>query len=202
MTPRLTVLHVPDCPHVAALLDNLREVTDVPVETREIATEAEAVASGMAGSPTLLVDGRAPFGTPDGRERGLACRLFYDEHDRPVPVPSVAQLRMVVAESNDHAEVLSAWRGRALPMDPALRVAHQATLRSFAETGRAPDGLDASLLRELHELDAIRLAPDGRTAGSPSRIRSPLRRPGTASRSAAGPRCTRCAPSTRSASRR
>jgi len=73
-------------------------------------------------------------------------------------------------------EVLSAWRTRALPLDPVEKAVHQAILRGFAATGHPPTGGDldavtagfgratADVLAALHELDAIRLAPDGRTA--------------------------------------
>jgi hypothetical protein len=51
----------------------------------EIRTTAEAVAAGMAGSPTLLVNGRDPFGPADGSECecGVACRIYRDEQGRP-----------------------------------------------------------------------------------------------------------------------
>jgi hypothetical protein len=58
---RLEVLHVPDCPHLAPLLVRLREVTDLPITTRVIDSDAEAAQFGMAGSPTLLIDGVDPF---------------------------------------------------------------------------------------------------------------------------------------------
>lgn len=112
----LTVLHIPDCPNLAPMLAGLREVTDVPVSTREVRSEAEAAALGMAGSPTLLVDGHDPFRTPEACECGLSCRLYRDEQGRAVPVPSTAQLRTAVAPGNDHAEVLSVWRRRAVPL--------------------------------------------------------------------------------------
>jgi hypothetical protein len=70
-------------------------------------------------------------------------------------------------------EVLSAWRARALPLDPVEKAVHQAILRAFAATGRPPahsdldpvtagsDRSTGDVLAALHELDAIRLAPDG-----------------------------------------
>lgn len=65
MTLRLEVLHVPDCPNLRPLLDRLRQVTGLEVYTREISTTEEAVALGMAGSPTLLINGVDPFAEPD-----------------------------------------------------------------------------------------------------------------------------------------
>lgn len=153
----LEVVHVPGCPNLAGLLDNLRAVTDLPIGTREVTTDAEAAAAGMNGSPTLLVNGHDPF-APPGSTPGLSCRLHRDEHGHPVGTPSPAQLRQAL--------VLSTWRGRALPVDPGQRAAHRAVLRAFATTGRAPDprDLDREALTALHDLDAIRLGPDGRVA--------------------------------------
>ena len=73
-------------------------------------------------------------------------------------------------------EVLSAWRTRALPLDPVEKAVHQAILRSFATTGHPPAAADldpttaggerstAEVLKALHDIDAIRLAPDGQIA--------------------------------------
>ena len=93
MSITLEVLHVPGCPNAAPLLEHLRQATDLPVTTREITTEVEAATSGMAGSPTLLVDGRDPFSGPEGCACGIACRIYRDEHGRVAPAPSAAQLR-------------------------------------------------------------------------------------------------------------
>jgi hypothetical protein len=78
-------------------LDRLREVTDLPVTTREITTDADAAALGMAGSPTLLINGADRFSAPDRCDHGLSCRLYRDEDGRVVPTPSVPQLREALA---------------------------------------------------------------------------------------------------------
>lgn len=140
----------------------------------------------MAGSPTLLIDGVDPFATPQDSDCdcGVSCRLYRDHQGQIVAAPSVEQLREVIttaanaatAATAESGEVLSAWRARTLPLDPAERAVHQLTLRAFAITGRqpTPDDLDAvaadsgrsaaEVLKALHDLDAIRLAPDGRIA--------------------------------------
>jgi alkylmercury lyase-like protein len=208
MTATLEVLHVADCLNLPPLLERLREATDLPVAAREIRTTAEAEAAGMAGSPTLLVNGRDPFSPAYGSacECGVACRIYRDEQGRPVPVPSIAQLRAALAayggpirpggrapaavlpaegspaldcvscEPGQPGAVLSAWRTRALPLDLVEKAVHQAVLRSFATTGHAPTASRLApviadsgravdeVWRALHELDAIRLAPDGRVA--------------------------------------
>jgi hypothetical protein len=73
-------------------------------------------------------------------------------------------------------DVLSAWRARALPLDPVEKAVHQAVLCAFAATGRPPARREldavtagsgratADVLAALHELDAIRLGPDGGVA--------------------------------------
>ncbi len=176
--PRLDVLHVAECPNLAALLERLRELTDLPVTLREITTDVEAAASGMAGSPTLLIDGADPFGSPDDCGCGVACRLYRDDDGRLVPVPSAEQLRRALRDATpsgpaDVVDALAAARARAAPLDPAQRAVHQAILRHFAAAGRPPTraGLDAvtadpartaAALAELHDLDAIRLDLAGR----------------------------------------
>ncbi|RZU13905.1 hypothetical protein EV645_4762 [Kribbella rubisoli] len=93
----LEVLHVPDCPNLAPMLERLAEVTDLPIATREIRSDDEAVEVGMAGSPTLLIDGVDPFADAVSAECGLTCRLYRDEGGRTVPVPSTEQVRAALA---------------------------------------------------------------------------------------------------------
>jgi len=94
---RVEVLHVPECPNLAVLLQRLDEVLGdrESVTTRLIETDEQAAALGMAGSPTLLLDGVDPF--PDPAQRpGLACRIYRDEDGRTSAAPSLAQLRTVL----------------------------------------------------------------------------------------------------------
>lgn len=177
---KLEVLHVPDCPNLRLLLERLAAVTDLPVATHVIGSDADAARFGMAGSPTLLVDGVDPFATVEGCECAMSCRLYHDEAGRIVPTPSVEQLRdaltAVTRPPAPPREVLSAWRTRAVPLDPVEKAVHQAILRAFASTGRPPAVVDLDpvsvgsgrstddVLKTLHEADAIRLAPDGQIA--------------------------------------
>lgn len=87
---RIEVLHVPDCPHLQAMLDRLAQVTDAPVMTRSIETIADAERYGMTGSPTLLVNGADPFIT-DARP-SISCRLGG--------VPALEQLRSATAAAD------------------------------------------------------------------------------------------------------
>jgi hypothetical protein len=169
---RLEVLHVPGCPNLAPMLERLALVTDLPVATRVIETDADAARFGMAGSPTLLVDGADPFAAAAEGECGVSCRLYRDEDGLIVSAPSVEQLRAAIG-GEAPTEILSAWRTRALPLDAVERAAHQAILRAFAVTGHPParhdlDQLTAGragdVLRALHDLDAIRLTSYGEIA--------------------------------------
>ncbi|MEI8406495.1 MULTISPECIES: hypothetical protein [unclassified Kribbella] len=91
---RLEVLHVPDCPNLPLLLERLAQVTDLPVMTRVIDSDDEAARFGMAGSPTLLVDGIDPFAASG--DYSLSCRLYRDHDGRVVSVPSIEQLRSAI----------------------------------------------------------------------------------------------------------
>lgn len=96
--PTLEVLHVPGCPNLPRMLEQLREATHLPVATHEVTTDTYAARLGMAGSPTLLVNGTDPFAPPEGGDDGLSCRLYRDQHDRIVPSPSIEQLRSAITD--------------------------------------------------------------------------------------------------------
>jgi hypothetical protein len=93
---KLEVLHVPDCPNLAPMLQRLAEATDLPVPTRLIETDADAAEFGLAGSPTLLIDGVDPFAAADDCGCGVSCRLYRNRDGRIVPAPSVEQSRAAV----------------------------------------------------------------------------------------------------------
>ncbi|MCA1655433.1 MAG: hypothetical protein LC635_03070 [Pseudonocardiaceae bacterium] len=78
---RLEILHVPDCPNVDLLERRLRTVLNdsIVVTHRMVADAAAAAATGMTGSPTLLVDGTDPFAGA-GLEPSLSCRLYPNEY--------------------------------------------------------------------------------------------------------------------------
>jgi len=137
---------------------------DVDVKRRLVDSEEVASELGMAGSPTLLVDGRDPFTEP-ARSTSVSCRLYRDETGHLAGAPSVAQLRRALdsaapestaalaEDKSTGAErdcctlaedlrgvssLLGNWRARAAPRRPVDRAVHQATLRAFATTGRPP----------------------------------------------------------------
>ena len=103
----LTLLTVPDCPNGAVLEERLAVVlADYPgavVRRRQVTDEQEAAETGMAGSPTLLIDGADPFAVP-GQVPALSCRLYRDAAGRPSRVPSVQDLKRALdrAGTGDH----------------------------------------------------------------------------------------------------
>ncbi len=148
----LTVLAVPDCPNAPVLNDRLAAVVDgragVEVSLEVICDEGEAARRGMHGSPTLLIDGVDPFAEP-GQAPSMSCRLYRDENGQPSGAPSPGQLRQAITHPPASAAGADApaWldslgrsgRGRVAPAERGLRAVHQAVLRSFVNTGGAPD---------------------------------------------------------------
>ena len=148
----LTVLAVPDCPNVMLLERRLAQVIegrrDVTVRRQVIADQDEAARTAMHGSPTILVDGIDPFAEP-GEPASVSCRLYRHGNGQVDGAPSVTQLRQAIGEAAAAATDAGSpsWldalgrggRGRIAPADGGLRGVHQAVLRSFAATGRAPE---------------------------------------------------------------
>jgi hypothetical protein len=99
----LTILSVPGCPNAVALEERLAVVLsdypDAVVRRRQVADEQEAAEAGMAGSPTLLIDGTDPFAVP-GQAPSLSCRLYRDPAGRLAGAPSAAELRLVLERAS------------------------------------------------------------------------------------------------------
>jgi hypothetical protein len=104
---RIEVLQVPDCPNAAVLTARLAPLLPAHglgeqcVEQRLVHDYAQALACGMRGSPTLLLDSLDPFAC-DSQPPSLSCRLYLDGNGRLVPAPSVAQLRDALAGKGRH----------------------------------------------------------------------------------------------------
>ncbi len=98
----LVILHVPDCPNVAALETRLAPVhagrSGIAVTREIISSEDQALRRGMAGSPTLLLNGSDPFARP-GQQPSLSCRLYTDDDGRPGPAPTAQQLFAALTSS-------------------------------------------------------------------------------------------------------
>ena len=96
-TPARVVLQYFDgCPSWKPVDEHLRLLAGevgFALELRRV-TDADAESIGFRGSPTILVDGRDPFGG-DHRPGGLSCRI-YQTPDGPAGSPTLRQLRDVL----------------------------------------------------------------------------------------------------------
>lgn len=95
------VLSVAGCPHVAVLERRLRRVLGAragAVRHRVVTGAEDAFRWGMAGSPTILVDGVDPF-APGEQRPNLSCRLYPHPDGHLEGAPSVAQLRRALLEN-------------------------------------------------------------------------------------------------------
>lgn len=187
---RVELLHVPDCPNAALLEHRLRQahadqLAELDVTHHIVEALETAVATGMTGSPTLLINGVDPFARP-GLTPSMSCRLYLDENGRVDGAPSVDVLRKAllgdlsrvdaggescVGCGSPATRALRTARRRTAPADPTDRAVHHAILRTFAATGHPPDHtqLDqvtaparaGQVLARLHDADVIRLNPEG-----------------------------------------
>lgn len=137
MSVRLQVVHVPDCPNLSPMLERLREATDLPVSTREVSSEVEAATAGMAGSPTLLINGRDPFAVSGEIGCSWSCRIYRDENGGMVSAPSVAQLRDALT---------AAHAAGSRPSPIGLAAAWPPVQGAVAEDRRADDQVPGEVL--------------------------------------------------------
>jgi hypothetical protein len=101
---RIQILHVPDCPGVAVLIERLAPLLagrpDVHLDRQVVTDDAQAVTLGMSGSPTLLVDGVDPFAEP-GQSTSMSCRLYRDTGGHVSGGPSAVQLGRALAAAEN-----------------------------------------------------------------------------------------------------
>ncbi|WP_435212804.1 alkylmercury lyase family protein [Streptomyces sp. bgisy034] len=185
---RITLLTVPDCPHAPLARERIDQALDgraAVVDVVEVSDEAQAALLGMAGSPTVLIDGVDHFAVPGGAAASISCRLYRARDGRAEGSPSVADLRRVLdmAEADDGCDCLPldaagrSGRGRLAPVAGGLRAAQQAVLRSFACTGRAPEAADLEQVscdsgREPGEVLAELAAEDFLTLDAQGRVQA------------------------------
>jgi hypothetical protein len=96
------VVYFADCPHWQTAAARVRQVAaevGAVVRTRNVAT---ADAPGFAGSPTILVDGRDPFGVAQWLG-GLSCRL-YATTEGLAGSPTIDQLRTAITRGNTESD--------------------------------------------------------------------------------------------------
>lgn len=97
----VTLLYFDGCPNWTLARHRLQEamrragLDEALLTCRRVATPEEAQAIGFAGSPTIWIDGRDPFGGESALV-GFACRL-YQTPAGPDGAPSADQLLAVLA---------------------------------------------------------------------------------------------------------
>lgn len=111
----LVLLTVPYCPNAAAFEERLTAALEghhgAVVRRRVVDDEQEAAEAGMHGSPTLLVGATDPFAAP-GQPPSLSCRLYQNASGQAGPVPSVQELRRVLAARlGEAADEPVSWPG-------------------------------------------------------------------------------------------
>lgn len=92
----ITLLYFDGCPNWTVARDRLAQalgvahLEDCRLSLRRISSPEEADEARFAGSPTVLIDGRDPFGD-DQPAGALACRI-YDTPSGPQGAPTLVQL--------------------------------------------------------------------------------------------------------------
>jgi hypothetical protein len=77
---QITLQYFDDCPNWRVADERLRAALDAvgrsdPIDYVRVVTDEDAERLQFRGSPTILIDGRDPFGVP-GSAVGLACRIY------------------------------------------------------------------------------------------------------------------------------
>ena len=97
----VTLVYFDGCPNWTLARDRLKAamrragLDERSLRHRDVATPEEAQAVGFPGSPTILIDGRDPFGG-ESTPVGFACR-FYQTAAGSEGAPSVEQLLAVLS---------------------------------------------------------------------------------------------------------
>jgi hypothetical protein len=100
---RLQILHLAGCPNAAVLEARLAGLLgghpNVEISRQLVEDDRQATVLGMAGSPTLLINGVDGFADPLSTPN-LGCRLYRHDDGRLSGAPSVAQLRRALARAD------------------------------------------------------------------------------------------------------
>lgn len=100
---RVTLQYFDGCPHWRILYDRLQQVLseegliDVEPVLELVETPEDAERLRFVGSPTILIQGRDPFGGPE-EGFGLSCRV-YRTPDGLAGSPTPDQLRTALREA-------------------------------------------------------------------------------------------------------
>ena len=105
--PRVELLWWDGCPSTEgarALLEAALEEAGLDpgaIELREVATNAQAVAEGFIGSPTIRIDGRDLQPPAADEPFGLTCRVYRLRDGRYSPTPDPTDLRAALAATKE-----------------------------------------------------------------------------------------------------
>lgn len=98
---QIDILYTADCPHweaTAYLVDDV--LTDLGFEGAfsywQVDSLEQALEWNFPGSPTVLIDGRDPFASPD-LEPTLECRSYFSPEQGMVEHPTYNMLYQVLA---------------------------------------------------------------------------------------------------------
>jgi hypothetical protein len=91
------LLYFEGCPHWETAAKRVRQVAaEVGAAVRHRRVGEGDDLTDFGGSPTILVDGRDPFGRVGSSTGGLSCRLFATP-EGPAGAPTVDQLRAALS---------------------------------------------------------------------------------------------------------
>lgn len=97
----VTLQYFDACPNWRIADERLRQALervdrhDISVRYERVETPEDAARVGFRGSPTILVDGRDPFGGGDDTPTALSCRVYRTEAG-PEEAPTLDQLVAVL----------------------------------------------------------------------------------------------------------
>lgn len=98
-----------ECPSYERALELLREtmhelgIGEDKLTTHEVFDDAEAVALGFPGSPTIRINGK-DVQDPGDNPVGLSCRLYRHRDGRPSPLPNHQDLREALGAGKSQTE--------------------------------------------------------------------------------------------------
>ena len=89
----------PSYPEAKELLEQVlaERGIEVPIQMREVRSQAEAVELAFPGSPTIRINGRDVDPAGAGSPAALACRVYRSPDGRTSPIPSRQQLEEVLS---------------------------------------------------------------------------------------------------------
>lgn len=97
----IDLLYFEDCPNWRVADQRLAAIAaerpDLTVTHHLVDSVDEAERWGFHGSPSILLDGRDPFASPDAGV-GLSCRV-YQTPDGPAGAPTLDQLRGAINDA-------------------------------------------------------------------------------------------------------